>query len=297
MPIGRVTLDDALMHLHALETELRGWGLHQGQDRLGEAVAALAEVKAAVDAGKAKELEERADFENLVWASVEGLEFAAVYQGLHPMDRGELEPLFTLALEGPLHPGQELAGTTARGRNTMFQLRLGAGLRGAGARIGFEDPSDVNLELPGGRLLIECKRPYKGQNVLANIEKARGQLHDRLANCEPGTGGLVAISVSRVLNPGPRLLVAGDESGLHRLADDLQLIHRESGNSGNYDRLVDLRLVGVLHHGYTPAYVRDPGLLTFASQTVVYMSGPATQFLWPVARSEEIRARLELALG
>ncbi len=295
MAFRTIPLEKIRRDLDDLVTILTDWGLIQPGDRLRELISRFDEIHRQVQQGTAKQLESRPDFEDLVWASVESIEFAETYAGLVPMNPKELAPLFEKVLEGPLHPGAELAGTTAEGRNTMFQLRLGAGLRGAGGEIKFEEPSDVNLNLATGCLLIECKRPFKGQNIRSNIEKARAQLKKNLDRAAPGTGGVVAISLSKVLNSGSRLFVADDPSGFRRLQQELIDAHKE--NSSDYDSLVDLRLTGILYHMYTPALVRDPRLITKAEQAVVYLSGPAVQTIWPIARSEEISTLLKRALS
>jgi hypothetical protein len=81
-------------------------------------------------------------------------------------------------------------------------------------------------------------------------------------------GGLVAISISKALNSGVKMVFADDEAGLTRLGDDIASIRREYPDDHN--RQADFQLVGMFYHLFTPAYVRSTGRLTCATETHLF---------------------------
>ena len=200
-----VPYDRILADLRALEDELRSWGLHQEPDRLSSAADNLQVIVDAVNANRAIELEKRPDFEDLVYSTMEGREFAEIQHGLEPMNKDELGSLFKDALAGQVNPETERAGKESKGRSTAFQLWVGASLRGAGQEVHFERDSDVFLQLPFGQVLIECKRPYRAQNIGTRLDEGRAQLRTNLPKYGGGTAGGRSISLRALIDTGRKI--------------------------------------------------------------------------------------------
>jgi len=94
-------------------------------------------------------------------------------------------------------------------------------------------------------------------------------------------GGLVAISVSKALNEGQNMFTVDDEDGLKQLGGDLMQLHEQYCR--DYDQLIDIRLVGMFYHLFTPAYVRRTGRLISASEILIRVRGDSFQSLFPIS--------------
>jgi hypothetical protein len=296
MALIRYEYNRIIAELRAFENYLTALGLRRGPDRLRQLVARVEQCEKAREKGQLELLQHRPDVEELVWSLVEGTEFAHIYEGLQGYDPTVIKRLAKKALKGPLHPDLETAHTcTNEARNTAFELRLGAALLAQGADVTLGDCADLVVNHAGVRVFIECKRPFYPHSIRSNVEKARHQLKQRLdADCHPLSAGIVAISVSKAVNPGSRLFRAKDPDALRDLSKDIKALHQQ--HSGDFDRLVDLRLIGILYHLFTPAYVERDQLLTAAGQTVVYLSGSAVQTMFPVSDGQALKSLLDGAL-
>jgi len=133
--------------------------------------------------------------------------------------------------------------------------------------------ADLLVDHAGARLYIECKRPLYEHSIRRNIEKARVQLRQRF-NAERqlnSVGGLVAISVSKAVNPGSNVFIVDEADGLKRLGNDVARIHQQY--CGDYNSQIDPKLIGILYQIYTPAFVRNgKHPLTAASQIEIFLA-------------------------
>jgi len=252
--------------LVALEGWLTKLGLRRGPDRLRGVVANIREIEKARSEGKLLTLNAHPRLDELVWSLVEGQEFAEIFRGVLGDDPQTIKRLMQKALGGPLHPLAETRVSNVA-RNTNFELILAARLRQKGASVALGELADLVIAAPGSRLYVECKRPLFEQNIRRRVEQARGQLKQRFAadSSNASVGGLVAVSISKVLNPGSKIFVVSEEKDLQSLTEDVKRIHQQHGE--DYDRLVDPRMIGMLYHIFTPAFVRKTGRLFYASHT------------------------------
>ena len=283
--------------LARLESFLDGLGLHKGRDRLRQLAEHVTMIEQAYRSGTLDALTDRGDVEDLVWSLVDAIEFSDIYAGLHSESPEVLKPLFRKALRGTLHPGQETAYRSNIGRNTAFELRLASKIQQVGGQVQLGQRADLVIDHAGARIYVECKRPFSADSIRANIEEARKQLRKRLdKDSHPVAAGVVAISASRAVNfSGSRFFLAKHPAALSNLADDLRQLHQT--NSADFDRLPDLRILGVLYHVQIPAYVKSLSLLTAASQAAVFLSGAAMKTTFPVSHGEPLKNLLHSALS
>jgi hypothetical protein len=224
--------------------------------------------------------------EELVWSVVEAQQLATIFEGVRDYERKIAKRQLEKALTGPLHPINETDSTNV-GRNTTFELLLNTMFRRAGARVTIGEKADLRIDHAGARLYVECKRPVYEHNILKNVWKARGQLQYRFKAdqrfSEPSNevGGLVAISISKALNSGQKMFVVDDAEGLEGLGNDITSIRRQYRDDHN--RLDDCRLVGMIYHLFTPAYVRSTRLLTCASEMHVITVKESFQETFPTS--------------
>jgi hypothetical protein len=104
------------------------------------------------------------------------------------------------------------ARETAR-LETPCELVLAANWRNAGANVELGEP-DIRIVLGGTNFFVECKRPFSAKSVRRNIEDAAGQLRKALGGpLQESSYGLVAVSVSRIFNPGNVMCRAPENIG------------------------------------------------------------------------------------
>jgi hypothetical protein len=292
MSLVRLPYSEIIARLHAFDGYLASLDVRRGPDRLRQLIRCVEQCEEARQKGQLELLQQRPDVEDLVWSLVEGTEFARIYEGIQGHEPAKIGGLMQDVLSGPLHPRLEAPHNASnRARNTAFELRLGAGLLAQGAEVTLGSQADLMVDYKGVRLFVECKRPLHPHSIRKNVEKARRQLQQRLNDdSHAHSAGIVAISVSKAVNPGSRLFRADDPDALRSLSKDIISLHQQ--HSADYDRLVDLRLIGILYHLFTPAYVESDHLLTAAAETVVFLSGSAVQTMFPISDGQALKSLL-----
>jgi hypothetical protein len=76
--------------------------------------------------------------------------------------------LMSKAVIGPLDPGIEDDSTNV-GRNTTFELTLGARFHQFGKRVRLGAAADLSVDHAGFWLYVECKRPQTGQKRVGDL--------------------------------------------------------------------------------------------------------------------------------
>src|SRR5256885_12747277 len=246
-----------------LETlkNLDGWlaslGIKPNTDRIHHAVEIVE--KASEGWKKFRECNETTRIGNVddyYFGLVEALEFIDIFRAFEKYDPKVIGPKLDRALSGPLRPADETA-KTADGRNIMFELAFAAQLKLGGAEVLVGEP-DIVVSLSGRRFLIECKRPFREDSVRANVRGAAEQLKRHL-EADSEAAGIIAISVTRILNPGTKLFVAPSEAAKERLGDRIEQLMREAEKGWKKDEFHP-RIATVLFHVRTPGVVEDRDL-------------------------------------
>jgi hypothetical protein len=100
-------------------------------------------------------------------------------------------------------------------------------------------------------------------------EAARQLKRDLLESSDPRDCGLIAISVSRLINPGDKMLVVAIEADLgHAMRVQIERVIKRHGPS--IRKVKNPKTAGILFHMATPAFVRELRLLTVAQYGIVY---------------------------
>jgi hypothetical protein len=239
-------------------------------DRLRDVIANIREIENACAQGRAAALETESRLPELVWSLVEGAEFAEIFLGIRDYDDpAVVKRLMRKAAVGPLDPRLETASTNM-GRNTVFELSLGTRLRRAAACVTMGGVADLCIDHMGFRLYVECKRPLGEHNIARRFDEGCAQLRDQF-KIDPHSNllGMVAISISKALK-GEQMLVVDREDDLQpSLSAEAERAYKSYCRSINSE--VDLRIVGVICHVFTPARVRASGRLVAASQFDVFL--------------------------
>jgi hypothetical protein len=256
--------------LEEFESYLSRLGV-QSLDRVRGAIANIREIEKTCSEGRAKALETDPRLPELVWSLVEGAEFTEIFRGIRGYDPAVVKRLMRKAVAGPLDPRLETASTNM-GRNTVFELRLGAGFRRAGASVTMGGVADLSIDHAGFRLYVKCKRPLGEHNIARRFEEGCAQLRYRFKT-DPHSNlvGMVAVSISKALK-GEQMLVVDQEDDLQpALSAEAERAYNSYCESINGE--IDLRIVGTICHVFTPARIRASGRLVAASQFDVFLRG------------------------
>ena len=168
-----------------------------------------------------------------------GCPVEVVRQKLHVISSGPVDPV----RENPV---------SNKARNILFEIGLAARLWEFGLKPVLGDSPDLACEVDHTRLIFECKRPFSPAKVKKNIVEAADQLRRDLRGQPLGTRGMIAISLSKILNPGNVLLTESTETVLRnemkRGTRDLAERHRQT-----WSRYSRSNILGILFHRIGPA--------------------------------------------
>ena len=100
-------------------------------------------------------------------------------------------------------------------RNYLFELVMASTLKAAGFEVGLDGDEDVYFEISGVPCFMECKRVFSQRKLGERIGKAANQIRQRCNNAQDSRArGIVAVDVSRLINPGIHLFDCATLDGL-----------------------------------------------------------------------------------
>ena len=176
----------------------------------------------------------------------EALELHDVYLAFRSYPSQELRTRLIRALSGPTLPEAETA-KNRDGRNIMFELALGAEWTLCGRDVELQEP-DLLLRTPPRNYFVACKRPEHEHGIRAAVKDAARQLREVLHSASADYFGLIAISLSRVLNHGNKFF-SGNYEQLSLLLNELMSVQRNNWRTVEFHP----RNVAVMFHAHTPA--------------------------------------------
>lgn len=138
-------------------------------------------------------------------ALTESVEFGDIMGTLTDSDPLGLRAKLEVVLTGPPLPIDEDTSSGNKSRNALFELSLAAHLKRAGYEPELGEHPDLRITVDGGVIGVECKRPFTESGVTRNLTRAEKQIIQKLkdpAKLPPGARGIVAISLSKTINPG-----------------------------------------------------------------------------------------------
>jgi hypothetical protein len=184
------------------------------------------------------------------------------------------------AFSGPVDASLE-DHTSNEARNAMFELTMGAmaAREGLQPKLSVGNP-DVSFEFENHCIKMECKRVLSETKIDERIKEGAKQLGKSV---QPDTTdvGLVAISLSKLLNPGDRILVSEDPHAAISQQTDTAL-------RANENRLGMMRrpsIAGILFFMSTAVYVPGRGYSSQNSGTVFPLNLKEQLFLRRLAHS------------
>ena len=221
----------------------------------------------AYDAGRVRELLARRDEDNLrnedtlMNSFLEASSLNLIHRGLSSFHNGDavLRNKINGLFSGPDHPNDEdPARSNTLARNTSFELVMSARFALAEYDIHFDRECDLVITHAPNLLFVESKRIYSPERIEGNVREAFKQLHRRYAAADPKMQkrGLIAISISKLVNPRQRLL---STSNVDHLRADLnkQAIRFIRQHERHWARQDDRNTVGIVIHLHVPAEITE----------------------------------------
>jgi hypothetical protein len=179
-------------------------------------------------------------------------------------DTATLFPKLRDILGGPPLPNEEDENSN-HARNILFELNLAAKLWVAGLAPTLGERPDLYCEVAKKRLLIECKRPLTRKGARKRIGKAWSTLTQLAKSDLPGTRGVVALSVTKLINPGDAIFTASDVADARTgLGSLLSGVTDQLGERWEHP---GTKVIGVIFHVITPAFLEDRKLLVLQQRT------------------------------
>jgi hypothetical protein len=197
-------------------------------------------------------------------ALTEGSELAGILSFAKTVPAHTIKRKLLDVLQGPALPTAEGKNTNL-GRNVLFELNLASKLWRAGFSPILGEHPDVLCRVDGRDIYIECKRPLSENGIGVAYRRALYQLAtDLKGTTNPDARGVVALSLTRLLNPGDLVFMHPTEgAGVEGLGDWLEQTAERLCSGW---REPSPATIGILWHVLTPGYVRRERLVVGAEQ-------------------------------
>lgn len=221
-------------------------------------------------------------------ALTESTEFGDILPFLRMCDPEVIRPKLRNVLDGPILPTAEDTSSN-RSRNILFELSLAARLKRAGFEPVVGEHPDVACQVEGRWLFFECKRPFVQARVPRVIKRAAKQLKSNMAS-HSGARGVIAISLSKVMNAGDKLFTFWKEVEGRRGLEEALSKAAERFRQAE-EALVGTKTVGVIYHVITPALNRELDMYYVAQQLEAHPLAPEGsgeyEVFWNLGRALE----------
>jgi hypothetical protein len=193
----------------------------------------------------------------------ESIEIVETIPALRRIDVDIPKQLLQRAFSGPADMSREDDASNGA-RNAMFELSVAAmaARRGLTPTLSNTNP-DVSFQFEGRWVKIECKRVMSVNRIMERLKEGTKQLEKSVQRAASDIG-IVAISVSKLLNPGDRFLVS------HSPHEDLsrQLHDELKSNEQQLGRMQRPWVSGFIFYVSSASYVPGRGYTPTKSGTI-----------------------------
>jgi hypothetical protein len=195
-------------------------------------------------------------------ALTEGSELAGILPFLLSVSPEMIKRKLRDVLKGPPLATAETANTN-QARNVLFELNVASKLWRGGFAPELGEQPDVGCWVDGRAVYVECKRPFSENGARQAYTDALAQIDIGLKSAPAGARGVVALSVTRLLNTGEQIFVHGANADLEdRLGE---LLEQTVDRMGPWPT-PGPATIGVLWHLSTPAFDMRQALFGVAEQ-------------------------------
>lgn len=259
----RNNLEAALEFCRSIDLETDESRFAEYRERLDHLIRVVRLRRQDITLGRSVEQELREEGLHYIITLTESTELSDILPFLRTCDPDVIRLKLRNVLRGPVLPTDEDADSNLS-RNILFEVNLAAKLHRAGFTPVVGEHPDIACEVDGKWLYFECKRPFSPGKISKLISKAAKQLKSHLAG-RPGARGVIAMSLSKVMNAGDRLYTFDHEvDGRRGLADALTKAARTFRRAE--EKLVGSKIVGMIYHVITPALNRELDMYYVAQQ-------------------------------
>lgn len=167
---------------------------------------------------------------------------------------------------------------TANPRNYLFELVMASTLKRAGFQVHLDRIEDVYFEICGVPCFMECKRVLSERKLGERIGHAAAQVRTRCDDSQDSrASGIVAVDVSKLLNPGTHLFDCGTRHELsleaERKLEQFRVLHMST-----LEAVRERCVLGVYVYSRLPGAVRQPvGLWTARKAIFIMLHKPGTR--------------------
>lgn len=205
----------------------------------------------------------------ILWSFLESIELVDAVDALQKRGCDIPKAVWMKVLKGP--PDVYLEDDKSNeGRNVMFELWVAGRVAFAGLEPRLGGEPDISFEFENRRMLVQCKRVLSEPAVAKRIGEAAKQLDRDLAlSADPKDCGVIAISISRLFNPGDKMLTVATETDLQSaLSSEIDKVIERHAQV--FRGVKNPKTAGIFLQMATPAFVEERGLYTAAQSATVY---------------------------
>lgn len=154
-------------------------------------------------------------------AIFETYELIEIYKTLSGRYDEKIKEQINAVTSGPLMYSTENSGSSSnRARNVAFELAVMSLLVRANLELEFGSLADAVAKLENRTIFFECKRPQNLSAVERRVKDAIGQLKIRINGAQKvRQRGIVAIDITKALNPEFNVYVTKSEAGINASLD------------------------------------------------------------------------------
>jgi hypothetical protein len=136
---------------------------------------------------------------------------------------------------------------TGAPRNFLFELVMASTLKRAGYYVHLDRIEDVYFEISGIPCFMECKRVHSQRKLGERIGLAADQIRMRCDSSQDSRArGIVAVDISKLLNPGTHLFDVATREALsleaERMLESYRVLHRRTLEAVHETRVLGVRL-------------------------------------------------------
>jgi len=165
-------------------------------------------------------------FPDFVSSMFEVHDFIDIYKAFKNEQSQQLDKIvekLKKGVNGPINSSNETPKSTTA-RNFLFEALFAAKVHkpDSGIKAILNAVSDTGIEIEKNKIWIECKRISTYKKIESNVKKASNQL-ESIIKKQKGSGhrGIVALEVTRILNPDDELYVSTDDLSLLKSVDKI----------------------------------------------------------------------------